>query len=86
VATAPRSANKQCSRSDRGLHRPVEHKRTASNGLVWSNMRTALGLSLGIFVIVASGLVIALMRRRSPLDDLDAVSGQWIAERSKLDQ
>lgn len=50
-------------------------------------MRTALGLSLGIFVIVASGLVIALMRRRSPLDDLDAVSGQWIAEhRSELDQ
>jgi hypothetical protein len=49
-------------------------------------MRTALGLSFGILVIVASGLVIALMRR-SPLDDLDAVSGQWIAEhRSKLDQ
>ncbi len=50
-------------------------------------MRTALMLSLGLCVIAASGLAIALMRRRSPLDDLDAVSGQWIAEyRSKLDQ
>jgi len=50
-------------------------------------MRTALALSLGICVIVASGVVIALMRRRSPLDDLDTVSGQWIAEHtSKLDQ
>jgi hypothetical protein len=50
-------------------------------------MRTALMLSLGVCVIVASGLVIALMHRRSPLNDLDAVSGQWIAEhRSKLDQ
>jgi hypothetical protein len=50
-------------------------------------MRTALALALGICVIVASGVVIALMRRQSPLDDLDAVSGQWIAEhRSKLDQ
>jgi hypothetical protein len=50
-------------------------------------MRTALGLGLGILAIVASGLVIALMRRRSPLDDLDTVSGQWIAEhKSKLDQ
>jgi hypothetical protein len=61
--------------------------RTASDGLVWSHMRTALALSLGIFLIVASGVVIALRRRRSPLDGLDAVSGQWIAEhRSKLDQ
>lgn len=49
-------------------------------------MRTALMLSLAIGVIAASGLVVALMRRRSPVDDLDAVSGQWIAEhKSKLD-
>ena len=50
-------------------------------------MRTALMLSVAVCVIAASGLVIAVMRRRSPLDDLDAVSGQWIAEqKSKLDQ
>ena len=50
-------------------------------------MRTALMISLGLCVIAASGLAIVLMRRRSPLDDLDSVSGQWIAEhRSKLDQ
>jgi len=50
-------------------------------------MRTALLLSFGICVIVASGVVIALRRRRSALSDLDAVSGQWIAEhKSKLDQ
>jgi hypothetical protein len=50
-------------------------------------VRIALLLSLGICVIAASGLAIALTRRRSPLDDLDSVSGQWMAEhRSKLDQ
>ena len=50
-------------------------------------MRPALLLLLGLCVIAAGGLVIVLMRRRPPLDDLDAVSGQWIAEnRSKLDQ
>ena len=50
-------------------------------------MRPALLLSLGLCVIAASGLVIVLMRRRPPLDDLDAVSGQRIAEHtSKLDQ
>jgi hypothetical protein len=48
-------------------------------------MRTAL--AFGFCVIVASGVVMALIRRRSPLDDLNAVSGQWIAEhKSKLDQ
>ena len=51
------------------------------------DMRTVLMLSLGVAVIAASGLAMALMRRRSPRDDLDAVSGQWIAEqKSKLDQ
>ena len=41
-------------------------------------MRAALVLSLGVCVVV--GVVIGLMRRRSSRDDLDAVSGQWIAE------
>jgi len=50
-------------------------------------MRTAFLLSIGICVIVASGVVIAFRRRRSALDDLDAVSGQWMADhKSKLDQ
>jgi len=48
-------------------------------------MRAAL-LSLGICVVVA-GVVIGLIRRRSSRDDLDAVSGQWIADQtSKGDQ
>jgi hypothetical protein len=43
--------------------------------------------SFGISVTVALAVVIGLMRRQSALDDLDAVSDQWIADhRSKLDQ
>ena len=57
------------------------------NELACLYMPAALMLSLGVCVIAASGLVIAVMHRRSPLDDLDSVCGQWIAEhRSKLDQ
>jgi hypothetical protein len=50
-------------------------------------MRTALVVSFGVCVMVA-GVVIGLIRRgRSSRDDLDAVSGQWIAEHvSKTDQ
>ena len=69
------------------MHVALNTVQLCPNELACLYMRTALMLSLGICVIAVSGLVIALMHRRSPLDDLDSVSGQWIAEhRSKLDQ
>jgi hypothetical protein len=48
-------------------------------------MRTELALMIGVGLAI--GLVVAggLISRRSSRPDLGSVSGQWIAEKSRLD-
>jgi len=46
-------------------------------------MRTELALSIGI-ALAMIGVVIGLISRRASRPDLGSVSGQWVAEQTRL--
>ena len=54
---------------------------------VWNDrhMRTELALLIGVGIAIGLVVVGGLVSRRSSRSDLGSVSGQWIAEKTRLD-